>query len=487
MFDWLLPGPRCPVDTQEKAWIEWRMLWLSEQFGRERLLSAVFAWPDDRHFPDPHESTPTGARRLLDRLCQFMGVEPGSVDLEFGDTPAQPKPTSRRNDPPSSSIQLRPGGVAPWSTGIQESPAPTRHAVRLTEELLGEPMLLAAALTYELARGLLQGRLSPLEDDYEFVADLLPVYFGTGVFAANVTIHAISGHEGQMSWWRMSRHGHLTSQALGYAMALFAWVRGEASPAWANSLREDAAGALRNGLRYLRKTGDSLFRQDTFGVAPPVRESSRADEIMARLDKGTASARLAALWEVREQALLGPEWVEAVAQRLGDRDPAVAAEAAHVLAGFGEAAAPKCQRLREALRARDTGVRAAAATALGELRFEPAAVVPELCLLLEEADDRVFLTAAMALARYAAPIEPAALKLLMARIDRSFADGRDDVVEAVARALLATVPEPERCVREYFTDNKEWRQLALTALAEFREEKELDPWPKPSEMASDWE
>jgi hypothetical protein len=50
-------------------------------------------------------------------------------------------------------------------------------------------------------------------------------------------------------------------------------------------------------LRHLRKTGDSLFRPDTFGVT----RKNDPDEVMARLGKGTASARLTALWEFREE------------------------------------------------------------------------------------------------------------------------------------------------------------------------------------------
>jgi hypothetical protein len=99
----------------------------------------------------------------------------------------------------------------------------------------------------------------------------------------------------------------------------------------------------------------------------------------------------------------------------------------------------------------------------------------------------VFVAAATTLARYAVPIDPMSLGRLLARLDGAFAAGRDDVVTAVGRALLATAADPERCVREHFTHNAEWRRLALTALAELREEKEVDSWPKPSGTAPEWE
>jgi hypothetical protein len=478
MFGWLLPS-RCPVGTQEKAWIERRMLWLAEQFGRDRLLSAVFVLPDDRHFPDPYDRAATGARRLLDRLCGFMGVDPATVDLEVGTAPApaEKEPVSKRGGAPSGGIQERPGGVVWTPTGIQEQPKPARLLVRVSEDQLADPMMLAGALAHDLARVLLQGRLSPLEEDYELVTDLLPVYLGTGVFAANATLQEYYENHGQTWSWGMSTQSYLAARVFGYAMALFAWVRGEASPAWAKSLRTDAAASLRDGLRYLRKTGDSLFRPDTFGEARPV----RPEEVMDRLSKGTASARLAALWDARDHGLLGTEWVEALALRLSDPDPAGAAEAARVLAGFGEAAAPALPHLRETLHASYRSVRTAAAWALGELRLEAAGVVPELCCLLEDPYDEAFAVAATALARYAEPLDPASLNLLLARLDVAFARGYDDTVAVVARALLATTADPERCIREYFEDNAEWRRLGLIALREFREDKEADSCPEPSQ------
>ena len=35
MFGWR--SAKCPLDTYEKTWTEWRMRWLAEQFGIERL------------------------------------------------------------------------------------------------------------------------------------------------------------------------------------------------------------------------------------------------------------------------------------------------------------------------------------------------------------------------------------------------------------------------------------------------------------------
>ena len=79
---------------------------------------------------------------------------------------------------------------------------------------------------------------------------------------------------GGWSWWRIERQGYLPSRMVGYALALFAFVRGEERPEWTGHLRLDAAAALRAGLNYLRRTDDSLFWDERMHAgmdSPPTR------------------------------------------------------------------------------------------------------------------------------------------------------------------------------------------------------------------------
>src|SRR5262249_32818093 len=139
---------------------------------------------------------------MLDRLCEAMGIDPSVIELAVGPGASQgQEKTTPRSEASSQSIQERPGGGVLPPTRIRGPPAPSRHVVRVSEGELGEPMLLATALAYGLARVLLQGRLSPMEDDYEFVVDLLPVYFGVGIFGANATLMEFEERDSTGAWW----------------------------------------------------------------------------------------------------------------------------------------------------------------------------------------------------------------------------------------------------------------------------------------------
>ena len=49
--------PNCPVSVEEKAWIESRMSWLCEQFGRERAVQCPVILPTAEFFPDRYNRT----------------------------------------------------------------------------------------------------------------------------------------------------------------------------------------------------------------------------------------------------------------------------------------------------------------------------------------------------------------------------------------------------------------------------------------------
>jgi hypothetical protein len=52
----------------------------------------------------------------------------------------------------------------------------------------------------------------------------------------------------------------MTPPLFGYAFAHLAWHRGEERPAWAKHLDWAARANLKQGLRYLLRTGDSAFQ-----------------------------------------------------------------------------------------------------------------------------------------------------------------------------------------------------------------------------------
>ena len=191
----------------------------------------------------------------------------------------------------------------PGAAGLYEIQA--RSNVCVARSRLDALPQLLATLAHELAHELLLkgGHLTQETADHEHVTDLLPVFLGTGVFLANATVQSASERYGNWYWSSISKQGYLSSITLGYALALFAFARGEGRPPWAAHLRTDAAATLRAGLGYLRKTGDSLFHPDTLGKPAGV---PGPEDVKARLAHRSPTVRLAALWDVAEHGSRRP-------------------------------------------------------------------------------------------------------------------------------------------------------------------------------------
>jgi tetratricopeptide (TPR) repeat protein len=238
MFGWL--HPKCPLAADDQHWIEWRMTWLADQFGLERVRRRAVILPTDEFFPEPYEATTEGVRRLLDRVARYMEVEPGRVDLDF---------YSRRKPVAFNAELIDPHSGA---AGIYDERS-GRITIWLEVANLADPVDVVATLSHELAHVHLLGdrRISDSEPDHEPLTDLLTVFLGLGVFTANAVLRDRNWHAGQWEDWSVARKGYLTARLFGYALALFAWYRGERSPGWVRHLRLDAGDSLKKGLRFL--------------------------------------------------------------------------------------------------------------------------------------------------------------------------------------------------------------------------------------------
>ena len=438
MFGWFFA--KCPVDTWEKTWTEWRMRWLAEKFGVERLLRAEVLLPTEQFFPDPYRGTEEDANRLYDRLCGYLAINDRNIRLEV-----------------VQDVQM-PGAVGHYDRS-------EKTVIRVAASQLADPMRLVATLCHELAHELLLGGglLTTEISDHEWVTDLLPVFLGAGVFAANATVKETHDRVGNVSWWSMGKQGYLPARVFGYAFALFAFMRGEKSPAWAEHLRLDASSALRDGLRFLHRTDDSLFHPDTIRA---YRRPATAGVLSDRLRESSSSVRLSSLWEISEQVETDPCVVQAVTHCLHDRDPAISAAAGRTLGALGAAAAGAVPDLVQALSSANDETRAGAAFALGVLGEQPDTVIPELGFLLKDEDSTVVCDAALALRRFSLRAE-SAFPQLLAAFSTALIKADYLVLEILAGTLLAVTPEAMRLVGEHFSaDDPELRQLALEAMKE---------------------
>lgn len=75
--------PKCPVDKETREWIENAFGWLIEELGIDVLRNAEVVLPTEEHFPDAFDGSRASIRKMVDRLCEYMDVDPGLVEVRF--------------------------------------------------------------------------------------------------------------------------------------------------------------------------------------------------------------------------------------------------------------------------------------------------------------------------------------------------------------------------------------------------------------------
>ena len=239
--------PKCPVEADDKQWLEESMEWLLEEFGCDAFRAVAVILPTDEFFPDEYAGDEDDAWSLVKRVCGYMDVDPDRIKLEFFDDQYGELHKigcfEASYDGASGLYQKRKG----------------KFVVSLATSQLADPMSLVATIAHELGHVRLLGeeRVDDDCDDHEPLTDLLTVFFGLGIFTANSAFNFEQWTNTSYQGWRTERKGYLSEEMLGYALALFAMMRGEHNPAWSRYLGGSVITYFKNGQRYLQKTGDA--------------------------------------------------------------------------------------------------------------------------------------------------------------------------------------------------------------------------------------
>lgn len=243
------------LTPEDRKWIDWRMNWLLSEFSENLLFDAVVALPDDAEFSysrsrereeadevgrreagvhltgrrsdldssDSIRSTPEWAEKLCHRLCEWMALDQSSVHLKI-------------EAPQENSSQY---------IGDRE------FDVYLSEENLDDVPQAIARLAHQL--GLIHlsgfGRIPSDAKDRSLLADLAGVFFGLGIVSANAAAAQLSSTNAR------TVQNSMTVPMYGYALALFAHIRDEKKPTWANELHQNARQVFDESQEFLDDNG----------------------------------------------------------------------------------------------------------------------------------------------------------------------------------------------------------------------------------------
>jgi hypothetical protein len=248
MLDWLF-RPSCPCDPSAKAWIEERLEWLHEEFPDSVFTGRPIVLPTPEFFPDEYDLTKRAAWKMLDRICGYMDVDSELVNLQVYKLEDKFGTVNERGE----ATTLVNAGTYQEEDG--------RFIIRINQNQLRNPMDLVGTFAHELAHARTLGESRAMSDEYdnELLTDLTVVHFGLGIFLANAPRHW-AGSDSKWPGTNLRKPEYMSAPMFGWALAHLAWFRGESKPEWAKHLTHSARINLKQGLRYLRETGDSWYK-----------------------------------------------------------------------------------------------------------------------------------------------------------------------------------------------------------------------------------
>lgn len=260
MFRFFRGKPTCPVHPVAKDWLEGRLEWLFAQFGPEVFLARPIILPTRDLLPDGFDYSDASVRRLLDRICELMGADSREIELDIA--------KSRGNELP---LVNGTGGAVPSGFGGLYQNGGTHRAggrgrkarrqiatrISINSDELAELDGLIGTMAHELAHHRLLGdhRIDPDTFDHELTTDLTTIYHGFGIFIADA--RRIWAGTDVWPGTDLKRPAYMTPPLAGYALAHYAWLRGEATSDWKRYLSYDVRASFKQGLRFLIETGDS--------------------------------------------------------------------------------------------------------------------------------------------------------------------------------------------------------------------------------------
>lgn len=242
MSDVPLFRPKCPVPPREQAWIEKMLLWCVDRLGDLPLRRPVVE-PVDAFFPGTYLGTKQDVLRTVDQVRAHLGISADRFTTEV----------AADGDKPSGLDQLPLNAFHRTFVAGHYQQRDGRGPIRIDPAQAANQMVLVAVAAHELCHELLLGRggvPGADGDDHEPLTDLLTVYTGFGLFTANA---AFDFEAYKAGGWRTRSLGYLNEAMFGYALACYAWMRGEAAaePAWARYLDTNPRGYLKQGVKFL--------------------------------------------------------------------------------------------------------------------------------------------------------------------------------------------------------------------------------------------
>ena len=436
--------PQFPLPTADKVAIEFHLDWLLRRFGLEPI----------REF-----STLTPRSPELSPFFQSDRFDPSDLLNYIGD----------RYPFASDGCE-----ISFWEGAVLPPLDP--DVVLLSPEEQSHPLAMVNRMATHLAQRYLLSlpAAETKRTDFAMLSEMLPLYFGWGVFSANMTLMTSMYTHGDWHEWKHQKFTENAARHFGAALAYRSWVRQDPDEqTLAKSLRPDAEVPFRKALKYLLATGDSLVFNDTPTSVFHVNSLSKLDFFWDNASCTTTVAALRRILELTEPGTLqnesmGRAFYQMLPTWLGSADDSVRLLACLVADRFDRLEGEALNCLKDRLSDPVPEVRQAATQCIVYLAPPGEIQARDLRRSLKDQHAGTVRAAVRGLV-FLQQREESLVADLLRLLRRALNDGQDeDSLQFLVAALDIVALDPEKRLLEFFREDPDGLLTIERVLADWR-------------------
>lgn len=245
----------CPIDPGMRLWVENAFLWLATQFGHENIANKQMLFPTPEYFPVNFDGSQQSLNDTAAIVARQMEIDIKEINLE---TFHQGILEFNGGFGHRLWTQIDPSSEQKNAAGLYfEKNEEGRYDVFIEKNTLGNPGSMIAILAHEFSHIKLLGE-KRLDVNDEYLTDLTPVVFGLGIFNANASFTEIKTFD----IYGHNTLGYLKQREWGYALALYAYFRGEEDTEWIKYLTPNLRTDFKKSLDFMYANQDKIFMEE---------------------------------------------------------------------------------------------------------------------------------------------------------------------------------------------------------------------------------
>lgn len=437
--------PQFPLPTADKVAIEFHLDWLLRRFGLDPI----------REYPTLTPRSPE-----VSRFFQTHRFEPSEL-LEF---------IAKRYPFACDGCE-----ISAWN-GVGVPPL-NPHVILLSPEEQAHPVAMANRMATHLAQRYLLNLPESewRQTDFVMLAELLPLYFGWGIFSANMTLITSMYTHGDWHEWKHQKFTENAARHFGAALAYRSWIRDDPEEQkLSRFLRPDAEVPYRRALRYLTRTGDSLVFNDAQPRVFQVQSLPQLEFVWENASHTITVASLRRVLELTEPGMLlkdsmGRSFYQMLPVWLDSNDESVRLLACRVADRFDQLDGEALDCLKDRLSDPVPEVRQAATQCIVYLAPAGEIQARDLRRSLKDQHEGTVKAAVRGLV-YLQQREESLVADLLRLIRRALNEGQDeDSLQFLVASLDVVALEPEKRLCEFLREDPDSLQTIQQILADWRD------------------